>query len=54
MIASFLLLTAAFHTLLATGVLFHARRRGRSAGKWIALTLAFGLGGVAGYVFDGR
>ncbi|MFC6903654.1 hypothetical protein [Halalkalicoccus tibetensis] len=50
MLASFLLLTAAFHTLLAAGVLLHARRQGRPAGKWIALTLAFGLGGVAGYL----
>ncbi|WP_211330705.1 hypothetical protein [Halalkalicoccus subterraneus] len=50
----FLVLTAGFHTVLAVGVLLHARRRDRSAGKWIALTLAFGLGGVAGYLFAGH
>lgn len=54
MLASFLLLTTAFHTLLATGVFVHVQRRGREAGKWIVLTLAFGLGGVAGYLFAGR
>lgn len=53
MLASFLVLTAAFHTCLAAGVLLHARQRGREAGRWIALTLLFGLGGVAGYALDG-
>ncbi|MDL5362365.1 hypothetical protein [Halalkalicoccus sp. NIPERK01] len=50
----FLLGTAAFHAVLAVLIFVHARRRGRSAGRWGVLTLAFGLGGVAGYALLGR
>ncbi|MEM4782280.1 MAG: hypothetical protein QXG03_12080 [Halalkalicoccus sp.] len=54
MLGSFFLLTAAFHTLLAIVVFAHARRHGRTAGRWVGLTLLFGLGGVAGYLFFER
>lgn len=50
----FLLGTAVFHTVLAALVLVHARYRDRSAGRWVALTLAFGIGGVAGYALAER
>jgi hypothetical protein len=53
-LTTFLFVTLAFHTLLAFGVFLHARSRGRPAGRWIAVTLAFGIGGVAGYVIERR
>ena len=50
----FLLVTAVVHCLLALAVFVDARRRGRSAGRWAALTLVFGIGGAAGYLIVRR
>ncbi len=50
---SVLTLTAVTHAILAAGVVVHSRLTDREAGKWLPLTLAFGLIGVAGYLLDG-
>jgi|AntDeeMetagen285_2_1112576.scaffolds.fasta_scaffold00551_14 hypothetical protein len=49
---SLLKLTAVIHALLAAGVVAHSRLTDRKAGKWLPLTLVFGLIGVAGYLLD--
>lgn len=50
-LVSFLVLTGVFHTLLAALVFAHTRQRGQSERTWVVLTLLFGLGGVAGYLW---
>jgi hypothetical protein len=46
-------LTLAVHAVLALAVAADARRRGRSVGTWVAVTLLTGLFGVLVYVLSG-
>ncbi len=50
-LSTFLVVTALAHSVLASAVLLHSRLTGRDPGYWLPLTLVFGLGGVAGYLF---
>ncbi len=53
-VTSFLVATAIAHVGFAICVTAHAALTGRDVGAWPYLTLAFGLAGVAGYLFYDR
>ena len=50
-LVTFLVATAAAHVGFTACVAVHGYVTGRELGRWPLLTLAFGLVGVAGYLF---
>lgn len=53
-LATFLAATLVAHVVFAICVAVHAFATGREAGNWPFITIAFGLAGVAAYLFYDR